>query len=179
MPKKPPPHSHDIAAFKEAVKGSKPIKQDKIHLKPKAPTRHIVKPKIAEEIIIIEDYSDSSPVTADEFISYKQLSISDKILRKLRKGQYTIEAKLDLHGMTVSQARMMVDDFIRTCLKFNYRVVLIIHGKGRSSQAPILKNKLNQWLRNTLHVLAFCSAQQSHGSRGAVYVLLKKQQGED
>ena len=96
----------------------------------------------------------------------------------MRKGQYNVEAILDLHGMTVAKANAEVDRFLQQCLHQGIRIVLIIHGKGHHSQEPILKNKLNHWLRSIDGVLAFCSAAKEHGSRGASYVLLKRKTGE-
>src|SRR5205085_11200856 len=118
---------------------------------------------------------DLDPVQGEEFISYKHSSISNKTLSNLRKGQYTIEATLDLHGLFVEKAKDAVDDFLQQCLHDKVRVVLIIHGKGHHSGMPILKNKLNHWLRELPSVLAFCSAARGHGSRGAIYVLLKRE----
>lgn len=175
MAKKKTIKPEDLALFQEAVKGSKPLTQNKIRLTPKTPKRPVVKPKIEEELFSLNDDYDLPSVQSDDYISYKQISISNKILRKLRKGQYNIEATLDLHGKTTEQAKNAVDGFLQTCLTQDLRVVLIIHGKGQENRAPVLKNKLNHWLRKTEKVLAFCSAQNQHGSRGAVYVLLKKQ----
>ena len=56
------------------------------------------------------------------------------------------------------------------------RCVRIVHGKGLSSEGklPVLKVKVNSWLRQKDDVLAFCSARPQDGGTGAVYVLLKK-----
>jgi DNA-nicking Smr family endonuclease len=178
MTKKKPPDSDDIELFKAALKGTKPLTQNKVRLTPATPKRIIAKPKLEEELFSLEDSYDLPAVKSDDFISYKQQSISDKILRKLRKGQYNVEATLDLHGMTAAKAKYAVDSFLQTCLQMELRVVHIIHGKGHEGSAPVLKNKLNHWLRKTEQVLAFCSAQNKHGSRGAVYILLKKQKGD-
>ena len=79
----------------------------------------------------------------------------------------------------MSDAENTLDSFLQDCMRKHCRVVLIIHGKNRRSDTPILKNKLNEWLRHIHVVLAFCSAQPLHGSRGAVYVLLKRHKEED
>jgi len=52
--------------------------------------------------------------------------------------------------------------------------VHIIHGKGYRSENshPVLKNNLNQWLRQHRDVQAFCSASAKDGGAGAVLVLL-------
>lgn len=177
MPKKPPPPSQtDIDAFKKAVEGTKPLSQNKIRLaiKPIKTTTPMPK-KVAHKIDLHLAESDGlSNVQGEEIITYKHDSISNKILRKLRKGQYNVEAVLDLHGMSVDKANAAVKQFLQQCLQKEIRVALIIHGKGHHSHMPILKNKLNRWLRNLDVVLAFCSAAPEHGSRGATYVLLKR-----
>lgn len=172
--KKPNLTPEDIAAFHHAVKGTKPlIHQKKIPLTP-SHSFIPVKQKIDKKAIVhLNESEDLDSVESDEFIIYNHESISNKTLRKLRKGQYNIDAILDLHGMSVEKARTAVENFLQQCLHEKIRVVLIIHGKGRRGQMPILKNKLNQWLRKIDIVLAFCSAGSSHGSRGAIYVILK------
>jgi DNA-nicking Smr family endonuclease len=95
------------------------------------------------------------------------------MIRKMQTGQYDTEARLDLHGMTVAEAREALAQFLVQCQHRGIRRVLIIHGKGRANHTPILKNKLNHWLRQTQDVLAFCSAKSKAGGTGALYVLLK------
>jgi len=164
-----------METFHNAVVGTKPLIQKKIRLKTPPSTSRTVnkRPLFTEELFYLNESLDLDPVSGDEFIAFKQTGISNKTLRKLRKGQYNVEAILDLHGMSVGKAKASVDSFLQQCLHEGIRVVLIIHGKGHHSQAPILKNKLNHWLRKIHAVLAFCSAAPSHGSRGATYVLLK------
>ncbi len=163
-----------LDAFQKAVTGTKKLTTNKVRLasriKPpvSAPRKPVSEPLIVDETLSLD------PVTSEGTLSYKHASISHKILRHLRKGQYDIEAELDLHGLSVEQAKHAVDDFLQACLHQQVRVALIIHGKGRYHQLPILKNKLNHWLRSLPVVLAFCSADATHGSRGAVYVLLKQ-----
>jgi DNA-nicking Smr family endonuclease len=170
----------DQATFQEAMKGVKPLKKE-TKIRPAPPKRKPVKHRWAEETesLNLNESLTLDPVQSEEFISYKQAGISHKILRNLRQGQYNVEAKLDLHGHTIEEARKTVDAFLQQCLQQRIRVVLIIHGKGHHSQMPVLKNKLNHWLRELPSVLAFCSATPAHGSRGAVYILLKSQARED
>lgn len=165
----------DLDAFHRAVQGTKPIKQDKIRLSPPTPRKK--KPRDIDpddDSLELNEAKELPTVGPDHFISYKQAAISHKTLRNLRKGQYNVDAILDLHGMTIERARNEVDLFLRTCLREKLQVVLIIHGKGHHRDAPVLKNKLNHWLRELNIVLAFCSATSAHGSRGAIYVLLKR-----
>ncbi len=178
MPKKPHNISQDdIDAFHKAMEGTKPLTKKKIRLSPPLPHSHRLTKKAQQfddKLLNFNQAFDVEEVRSEEFIAYKQVSVSNKILRKLRKGQYNVDATLDLHGLSVEEAKNAVDDFLQECLREKIRIVLIIHGKGRHSQMPILKNKLNHWLREINVVLAFCSAAPTHGSRGAIYVLLKR-----
>ena len=176
MPKKTKISQEDIDAFYEAIKGTKPLIQKKIRLKPPSPQKKPISPHSFsdKESFYFHESENLNQVAGEEFIAYKHNSISNKILRKLRKGQYNVDAVLDLHGMSVEEAKTAIESFLQECLEAHLRVVLIIHGKGHHSQMPILKNKINHWLRELDVVLAFCSAAPSHGSRGATYVLLKR-----
>jgi DNA-nicking Smr family endonuclease len=181
MPKKTQMSPEDLAALEAAMKGTKPLKQNKIRLTPPIKkTARSVRPSHEEdETLHLNESLALDPVQSEEFIAFKQPAISNKILRNLRKGQYNVEAILDLHGMSVDQARTAVERFLQRCLHEKIRVALIIHGKGHHSQMPILKNKLNHWLRELNIILAFCSAAPGDGSRGAIYVLLKQNVGEN
>jgi DNA-nicking Smr family endonuclease len=182
MPKKWKPSEEDIAAFHKAIEDVKPLVQKKVRINRSAkyqpdlssfPSHTPIELSLTENEIPI-------PVKGDEFIVFKQAGVSNKTLRKLRKGQYNVDAILDLHGNSVDEARMLVENFLIQSLQERIRIVLIIHGKGRyHNEMPILKNKLNQWLRETNFVLAFCSATPAHGSRGALYVLLKQYSEEN
>ncbi|MBX3709439.1 MAG: Smr/MutS family protein [Gammaproteobacteria bacterium] len=172
----------DLNAFYKAVRDIKPLKVNKIHLKSPIPEQ-VAAPAIRrsaamKESLHLNESLNPDPVESEAFIIFKQSGVSDKMLRKLRKGQYNVGATLDLHGMSVDEAKAAVSDFLQQCVYEEIRVALIIHGKGHYRQMPILKNKLNHWLRNVNIVLAFCSAAPQHGSRGAIYILLKRNLGE-
>lgn len=179
MPKKPHISQEEIAAFHRAVKGTKPLIQKKCRLTPPVQALQPLAHQPLQDPITFRETQDIAHVQSEEFIAYKKVSISNKILRKLRKGQYNIDASLDLHGKSIEEAKIAIDHFMQQCIREGVRVMLIIHGKSRNSETPILKNKLNHWLRNIPMVLAFCSAGPSHGSRGAIYVLLKQRTREN
>ena len=175
MPKHSKINPDDLDAFYKAVAGTKPlIHNNKVQLQscPRRVTTSSV--KTPEEQFDFKESQDLLNVQGEEFIAFRQASISNKTLRKLRKGQYNVEAILDLHGLSVEEAKIAIHNFLQRCLQKKLSVVLIIHGKGRHGQMPILKNKLNHWLREINSILAFCSATPTHGSRGAIYILLKK-----
>lgn len=174
-------NKEDLETFHSAVSGTKPLKKsDKVRLKvPISHKKPVTSQKQEKETLHLNESLELDAVAGEEFISYKQAGISNKILRNLRKGQYNVQATLDLHGFIVDDAKEAVDEFLQQCLQDSIRVALIIHGKGHHSEMPVLKNKLNHWLRELSSVLAFCSATTIHGSRGAIYVLLKRHSRED
>lgn len=180
MAKKTKISQEDIEAFQTAIKGTKPLVQKPRITRSTPPTKPIRKPEsYKDDTIHLDDAMNEEKVAGEEFLSYKHTSISNKILRKLRKGQYNVDAILDLHGMSVHEAKDAVESFLQQCVNKGIRVALIIHGKGSHSEMPVLKNKINHWLRRVDVVLAFCSAAPTHGSRGAIYVLFKRDREEN
>lgn len=173
--------SHDdTRLFRESIGSVVPVRDEQAVLdvqKPQPIPRH----SRADEHAVLKQLRDapfSVPAveTGDE-LTYLRPGVQKQSLRKLKRGQISIQAELDLHGLVVSQASEMVKDFIRHCLEHDRYAVRIIHGKGKGSRDryPVLKNKLNKWLQKNNDVLAFCSARPVDGGTGAVYVLLRRQ----
>jgi DNA-nicking Smr family endonuclease len=174
MRKKPEMTEDEKAEFRQAMRGVKPLSHTKI-VAPPVPTPKKRKQQEVEEeaSFVLSDYEKLDPVSGDELIEFSRPGLQHKVLRNLRTGQYNVNAILDLHGMTVSDAKESLTHFLKACQERDIRHILIIHGKGRDTTKPILKNKLNLWLRQIEQVLAFCSATAKHGRGGALYVLLK------
>jgi DNA-nicking Smr family endonuclease len=100
-------------------------------------------------------------------------------LRRLRRGRLPIDARLDLHGMAVREARTQLELFLRTMRARGERCVLIIHGKGTHSPqgSGVLRGEIAAWLAQSAsseHVAAFATAGEHDGGEGAVYVLLRR-----
>ena len=166
----------DLAFFRNAMKNVKPLHNDKVVLTKPPPLPFS---KAAEEENINTDifYNHNiMEVETEEELLFTRAGIQHTVFAKLRRGQFTIKAELDLHGMVVRVAQLEVKNFLRQCQYRNIRCARIIHGKGYGSKTkqPILKNKLNLWLPQCGEVLAFCSARPSDGGTGAVYVLIKR-----
>ena len=108
-------------------------------------------------------------------LSFCRSGIQKSIFKKLKKGQYSIDAELDLHGHTLPEAQAALTKFIQYSRENNIRCIRIIHGKGygSSNKGPKLKPMVNKWLQQRNEILAFCSAKPNDGGTGAIYVLLK------
>ena len=121
----------------------------------------------------LSDAQDHHTVQSDEKMSFSTSGVQAKLLKKLRTGKMAIEAHLDLHGLTIDQARQQVSRFVLNSQSMGKKCVIIIHGKGSIKNSPKLKSMVNHWLKQIPDVLAFSTAQEQHGGTGAVYVLIK------
>lgn len=168
----------DKGLFRKAVSGTRPLKQDrKSPHKPRRKPVPLQRHRDNQEVVASLLSDDFSPdIETGEELLFVRSGIQERVLRKLRRGQFAIEAELDLHGYIVPEAREAIAVFLRDALQAGKRCVRIIHGKGLGAEGrlPVLKIKVNSWLRQKDQVLAFCSARQQDGGTGAVYVLLKK-----
>ncbi len=120
--------------------------------------------------------SNVPALTPYDLLEFKRDGIQHGVFRNLRLGKYTIEARLDMHRMTVAVARSSILQFIDDCVEHDVRCALITHGKGenRQPQPALLKSHVAHWLPQIDSVMAYSSAQKHHGGTGSTYVLLKK-----
>lgn len=169
--------NEEESLFLSEMKGVTPLKPDnkvKIRKKPKNPLRQNIDDS---EVLAIDDvFSDSETFEeCPDILSFSRSGLQHSVLKKLRQGKQPIEHVLDLHGLTVAEARKTLQAFLGECEASGLRHVIIVHGKGfRSKDKPVIKPMVNRWLRAVDNVLAFHSAQPKDGGNGAVYVLLKK-----
>jgi len=178
MAKKPKLSADEKKTFRDAMKGVKPYTHTKITETSTVPRKRVPKKDLLEFFdereLSVSDHEYLAPLGSEDALSFSRPGIQYKILRKIRMGQYNIEAILDLHRQTTEEAKTSLKHFFVKCKQKGVRHVLIIHGKGRINTKPILKNKLNHWLREMDEILAFCSATPKDGGRGALYVLLRR-----
>jgi DNA-nicking Smr family endonuclease len=106
--------------------------------------------------------------------SYVAPGVDRRELRKIRRGDYTPGARLDLHAQTVVEAVANVNQLIDSGRRRN-RCVCIVHGRGLHSKGnePVLKKRVRESLRRHAAVLAYADAPPTDGGSGAVYVLLR------
>ncbi|MBW1748912.1 MAG: Smr/MutS family protein [Deltaproteobacteria bacterium] len=113
-----------------------------------------------------------------EYIEGTGHNVHPKISTRLHRGDFSIQAHVDLHGFGVVDARNAFEFFIKDSITTGKRAVLIVHGRGLSSpDRPVLKTKVVEWLtRGPMRkwVIAFSSARSCDGGAGATYVLLRQ-----
>ena len=128
---------------------------------------------------ISDDFDSSTLLDVDDALSFRRPGIGLDVTRKLRKGHWSIQRELDLHGLRREEARESLAAFVRTACREGVRCVRVVHGKGLGSpgKTPVLKAKVQSWLVQKNEVLAFVQARGDEGGAGALVVLLKPSPG--
>ncbi|MGQ0586812.1 MAG: Smr/MutS family protein [Gammaproteobacteria bacterium] len=166
----------DSGLFRAAVKDVKPLKPGgRRPPEPRRPAPRPLQHEADEREALRESREGPLPDVGDELL-YRGAGIQDAVFRRLRRGTYRVGAVLDLHGLRWDEARPEMTRFLAASRDAGARCVRIIHGKGLRSKGdgPVLKQRLDGWLRQRSEVLAFCSARREDGGTGAVYVLLRE-----
>ena len=160
---KPPPDDSDL--FRRSIGPIRKLRSDKVFHATKRPApRPRTGPAGApvHPLPAFPDEFHGREVGAGEPLYFARTGLQQRLLQRLRRGQLTCEAELVLR-------------FLSWCGERGIRAVRMIHGKGYGSRerAPVLKSRLNHWLREQQEVLAFCSSRPDQGGTGAVNVLLR------
>jgi DNA-nicking Smr family endonuclease len=134
---------------------------------------------LAELYDLVAGRTEFDVTDTEEYIEGCVSGLDTALVRKLRQGEFSRQAALDLHGMKVDAAQEEVEKFLLNAVRTGLRCVLIVHGRGLNSpgQVAVLKERVKLWLtRGKLarSVLAFASARSYDGGSGALYVLLRR-----
>lgn len=173
MPK--PLHESETRLFRESVADAERIETERPEpFRRRPPPRPIVQPAYLRPGGTRAPLSESE-VECGNFLQFTRPGAQKRLLADLQRGSIEVELELDLHGLTAAYAEQVLEEFLQDCARLRVRCARIVHGKGRRSdpQRPVLKCKVNYWLRLYEQVLAFCSATPRDGGTGAVYVLLR------
>ena len=104
--------------------------------------------------------------------------VDRRTAERLKRGRLSIDARLDLHGLTQAEAHRALNAFIAASFEAGRRCLLVITGKGLGREdGGVLRSKVPHWLNqspNRARVLAFDYAQPRDGGTGALYVMLRR-----
>ena len=170
--------------FVRAAGDVKPLREHharhkRVHLAPERPPPVPVQHQLDEQRVLQEAISDefdaATLLDIDEALSFRRPGVGVDVTRKLRKGGWSIQGEIDLHGLRRDEAREALAAFLREAGKRGWRCVRVVHGKGLGSpgKTPVLKGKVQSWLMQKDEVLAFVQARADEGGAGAVIVLLR------
>jgi DNA-nicking Smr family endonuclease len=174
-----PDEQEDARLFREAVRDVKPLSSDApaadrpIAERPKPYPRARFS-RADRHAVLLESLTgevDDPELAGGDHLVYHRAGVQTQVLRR---GQYRVQAEIDLHGLTVLEAKQALREFLANALDRQIRCVRVIHGKGLRSghRGPVLKGAMSAVLRKTAAVVAYVSARQVDGGTGAVYVLL-------
>ena len=165
--------------FKRAVGAVKPLAHaPRVSLSGEPAKPLALQQKLDDDNVLRESLSDDFDVSTlldtDDELSYRRSGIGTDVTQKLRKGHWSLQGQIDLHGLRSDEAREALGQFIRDAHKRGWRCVRVVHGKGLGSpgKTPVLKSKVQRWLVQKNEVLAFVQAKGSEGGAGALVVLL-------
>jgi len=170
--------------FQRAAGAVKPIRDPgRVPLAPEQPPPIPVQQQLDEQRVLQESLSDefdaATLLDVDDALSYRRPGIGADVTRRLRKGDWSIQREIDLHGLRREEAREALAAFVRDAHRQGLRCVRVVHGKGLGSpgKMPVLKSKVQSWLIQKNEVLAFVQARGDEGGGGALIVLLKPSPG--
>ena len=165
--------------FTRAIGATEPLRRKaSVPLAPEPPAPIPFQHQLDEQRVLRESLSDEFDVTTlldvDDAMSFRRPGIGTEITARLRKGDWSIQAQVDLHGLRSDEAREALGGFIRNAHKQGLRCVRVVHGKGLGSpgKQPVLKTKTQRWLIQKNEVMAFVQAKPAEGGAGALVVLL-------
>jgi DNA-nicking Smr family endonuclease len=154
---------------------SKPQPKSAPQPKPMAPAARDVKPTPGITARHVPVLPAKSPALAPFDRRSKQ---------RLARGRDAIDARIDLHGMTQTEAHHALASFLRRAQADGARTVLVVTGKGagKSSRGDdvargVLRRQVPLWLALPEFrplIVGFDEAHVSHGGQGALYVRLRR-----
>jgi DNA-nicking Smr family endonuclease len=168
----------DARLFREAIGDVRPI--EPVPAPPERPRpaphphmRDADEAAVPAESLIMD--FDPAQLEVGEELSYLRDGYPPRLLKQLKRGQFSVQAEVDLHQMNAAAAQLTIAEFLAACRHEGIRCVRIVHGKGLRSKAagPVLKGLTDRLLRRRDDVVGFASARPMQGGTGAVVVLLK------
>lgn len=166
--------------FSRAVGPVQPIAAAVRALHPAAAAEPVPLQRLADEARALasslsDEFDVASLLETDAGLAFRREGIGADVLARLRRGHWTIQRELDLHGLTRDAAREALAEFVRRAARDGLRCVRVIHGKGNGSpgRVPVLRDKVRAWLVQKSEVIAFAQASAADGGCGAVLVLLR------
>ncbi|AEG94143.1 Smr/MutS family protein [Ramlibacter tataouinensis] len=160
-----------------------PRHHGRVVLVPEPPPPIPVQQQLDDQRVLREAISDEfdagTLLDVDDALSFRRPGVGTDVTRKLRRGHWSIQREIDLHGLRREDAREALAEFIRVAWREGIRCVRVVHGKGLGSpgKTPVLKGKVQSWLVQKNEVLAFVQARGDEGGAGALVVLLRPSPG--
>ncbi|OCA54803.1 MULTISPECIES: endonuclease SmrB [Photorhabdus] len=166
-------NEEEIHLFQQSVAGTKRINQDTVLHSPRRKKISYIAPERVQQ-----EQIDASYYFSDEFqpnldtegpTRYVRGDTNHYELKKLRRGDYSPELFLDLHGLTQMQAKQEIGALIAACRREHVYCACIMHGHGKH----ILKQQTPLWLAQHPDIIAFHQAPKEWGGNAALLMLIE------
>ena len=158
----------ELELFANEVAGDRPLARDAKGRVPPSGSRDLPAAAVPA----------GAPAKADpeDLDSYAAPGVDRRELRKLRRGDYEPDIRIDLHGLMAKEAETRVKRVLDAGPGRRPRCLCVVHGRGLHSagNVAVLKSRVRALLRAHPAVLAFTDAPKTDGGSGAVYVLLRR-----
>ena len=174
--KKQQPDDDDCKFWQDVIVDVKKIKQQNLHLSKQTKTEFVIR----NNVNVFEAYSGE---TLHDIKIGEGANIDAATFKRFKRGEFIIEAILDLHGYTTDEAFDKVEFFIKNCYLRKRRCVQIVTGKGLHQEDDIfavrgvLKDMVPKWLNTEMLrplILAFAYSRPEDGGEGALTILLRR-----
>jgi DNA-nicking Smr family endonuclease len=169
---------NDLALWENVAKGVKPLSGRILKSKTEAPVEK-AQPKHLKKAPPAAPTPVKPAAKAPEMAHGAAPGLDRRTQLRLRRGKVTVEARLDLHGMTQRAAHDALLGFLQRTQGRGYKTVLVVTGKGTRTDGRIgvLRQAVPRWLnepnfRALVH--AFDHAAPADGGEGALYILLRR-----
>ena len=172
---------NDSLLFKNAMKDVKLVRKKKTAIKRIPPCPVVSREHKKDDVLfekLLRENQELNVIGLPEFMEGFAEGINPLILEKLKKGEFSVQRILDLHGFSVTDSADLFHEFMNQAVHDGLKCVKIIHGRGlKSKKTPVLRENLKAWIIKAMHrkwVIAFSNAIMAEGGPGATYILLKK-----
>jgi DNA-nicking Smr family endonuclease len=174
MKKRPPAVTEeDAELFRDAIGSVRRIDAPPAPPAPARPPPRARRFELDEAEALHASQHGDPPPDGEEIVAWRRAEVPERTLKRLRRGEYSVQDEIDLHALRATDAEGLLRRFLLEARGADLHCVRIIHGKGlRSDGAPVLKQLVDRMLRQRGDVLAFASAPRNQGGAGAVLVLL-------
>ena len=166
----------DRRAFADATRDVRPLPpENRVPRAPKRPRARAQRRRAADAAVLRDSIERPWHGSIHGEVQFARPGVPARVVHRLNRGLYSVEAEIDLHGMSRLKAQRALREFLSECVGRNIGCVRIIHGKGRRSgpDGPVLKDLVRIWLTQWDEVIAYASADQRRGGDGAVCALLR------
>src|SRR5262245_37152049 len=129
---------------------------------PKDPRGRVEKPQLTPKLLyptddyealadlrdLVEGRGEFTIQYTDEYMEGLAPGVDRRLAQRLHRGDYAVQAHIDLHGHTVEEAKVVVERFVTDAYAAGQRCILLIHGRGLNSKdnRPVLKEQVRIWL---------------------------------